>query len=137
VWEWRVEREARESPPYTLRPETWTRPSRLWASVTPVVLHHYPKRNRPGDVERIVRDACETARLPSPRCVKAGPVSFHRGAGHVRQVPLLESTPEGLCRYQVHCLLEFSEEVKGPILVGRGRYRSYGLFLPVREGGQS
>jgi CRISPR-associated protein Csb2 len=53
VWDWTLEREKRERPPWSLQRLSWTRASRIWASVTPVVLHHYPK-NRNGDVERIV-----------------------------------------------------------------------------------
>lgn len=136
VWEWRLEREDRESPPSTLCPETWTGPSRVWASVTPVVLHHYPKRNRPEDTERILRDACQTAHLPAPDRIATSPIAFHRATGHVRQMPFLEITPERLCRFQVHCMIEFPQEIEGPVLVGRGRYRGYGLLMPIRRGGE-
>jgi CRISPR-associated protein Csb2 len=64
VWEWELEREKREYPPMTLRSTTWTGPAREWASVTPVVLHHYPKPNREGDVERILVQSFESAGLP-------------------------------------------------------------------------
>jgi CRISPR-associated protein Csb2 len=133
-WKWRLERETREAPPHTLRVETWTRPSRLWASVTPVVLHHHPKYRRAGDVERIIREACRTALLAEPEHVWTQPVSGHRGAGHARGMPFFDGKSERLCSYQTHVRLGFAQTVRGPILVGRGRYRGYGLFRPVTEG---
>ena len=38
----------------------------------------------------------------------------------------------GLCKFQTHVVAEFEERVQGPVLVGRGRYRGYWLFRPVR-----
>jgi CRISPR-associated protein Csb2 len=133
VWEWKIERESRESPPATLRPETWTEPSRTWASVTPVVLHHYPKKSRPGDVELIVREAFLSALMPEPEEVLIRSVSALGGAGHARAMPAFDDGGVGLCRYQTHVLARFANPVRGPVLVGRGRYRGYGLFKPVAE----
>jgi len=68
---------------------------------------------------------------------RSGSVSWHRhkGAAHIRQMPMFEDQGSGLCRYQVHVVLEFAEPVGGPLLIGRGRYRGYGLCRPLREGG--
>jgi len=137
IWRWMLGRETRESPPFALRQETWTEPSRVWASVTPVVLHHHPRNGRPDHIQEIVRDACRTAQLPEPARVAVSPISWHRhkGAAHARQMPLLEDQGNGLCRYQVHVMIEFVEPVSGPMLLGRGRYRGYGLCRPLRKGG--
>ena len=133
AWEWRVEREKRTSAPETLAIQTWTRASRTWASVTPVVLHHYPKKNRDADVERIVREAFASALLPEPVAIEVQPVSQFRGVGHVKVMPDYEEGGAGLCRYQVHAVVRFAEPVQGPVLVGRGRFRGYGLFRPLKE----
>jgi CRISPR-associated protein Csb2 len=131
VWEWKLEREKREWPPVTLRAKTWTGPVRRWASVTPVVLHHYPKRNREGDVQRILLEAFDSARLPKPAQMDVQPVSSFEGAGHARSMPEFTDGGANLCRYQVHVVVEFPSPVEGPVLVGRGRYRGYGLLRPV------
>ena len=131
IWDWRLEREIRDSPPTTLRRSTWTGPSKLWASVTPVVLHHHPKK-REGDVERIAREAFASALLPEPVQLLVRPASVLEGAGHIRSMPTYDEGPTGLSRYQVHLLVEFASPVRGPILVGRGRFRGYGLFAPCR-----
>ena len=129
-WEWTLERETRDRPPKALRGDTWTRASRVWGSVTPVVLHHYPKKNRDDDAERIVLEAFESAALPRPAKVSIRSVSVFEGAGHARAVPPFTEGGEGLCRHQVHVVAEFEELLKGPMLVGRGRFRGYGLFRP-------
>jgi CRISPR-associated protein Csb2 len=130
AWKWKLGRENREYPPRTLRAKTWTGPARNWASVTPVVLHHYPKRNREGDVERILLEAFQSALMPSPAQIRVQPVSLFEGAGHARAMPEFADGGMSLCRYQVHIAVEFETPVEGPILVGRGRYRGYGLLRP-------
>ena len=131
VWEWELEREKREYPPLTLRATTWTEPARQWATVTPVVLHHHPKRNRDDDVQRILLQAFESARLPLPIEMRVQPVSHFEGAGHAQSMPQFTEGGENLCRYQVHVIVRFPVLVRGPVLVGRGRYRGYGLLRPV------
>jgi CRISPR-associated protein Csb2 len=133
AWEWQMSREKRERPPFTLRTQTWTGPSRVWASITPVVLHHYPKPGRVGDVERILREAFGSAQLPDPEAIFTRSVSMFEGAGHARSIPEFSEGGASLCRYQTHVLVHFSVPVEGPVLVGRGRFRGYGLFRPATE----
>ncbi len=132
VWHWRLDIEKRERPPQTLQRMSWTKPSRTWASVTPVVLHHHPKK-REGDVERIVREAFVSALLPEPQQVAVRPVSRVTGAGHVKELPPFNEGGKNLCRYQTHVVARFASPVRGPVLVGRGRFRGYGLFKPISD----
>lgn len=131
AWKWEAEREKREYPPVTLRAKTWIGPAYEWASVTPVVLHHYPKRKRGSDIERILLQAFESAGLPSPIEMRVQPVSVFEGAGHVRSMPDFTEGGQKLCRYQVHVAVKFPVPVEGPALIGRGRFRGYGLLRPV------
>jgi len=132
TWRWLLRREDRERPPLTLQRPNWTRASRVWASVTPVVLHHYPKK-REGDIERIVSEAFVSALLPEPQIIDVRSVSLVPGAGHALAVPQYAGGGEHLCRYQTHVLVRFARPVIGPVLVGRGRFRGYGLFKPVSD----
>jgi CRISPR-associated protein Csb2 len=132
AWRWQLRREDRERPPLSLQRLTWTRASRVWATVTPVVLHHYPKK-REGNVERILREAFVSALLPEPELIDVRSVSRVPGAGHALAVPQYAEGGENLCRYQTHVLARFTTPVVGPILVGRGRFRGYGLFRPVSD----
>lgn len=136
-WEWQLTRETRDRPPTALRAQTWTRPSRVWASVTPVVLHHYPKKNREGDVARILFEAFESALLPRPKAITSHPVSPLEGVGGARDIPEFTEGGQGMCRYQTHAVVEFEQPIQGPVLVGRGRFRGYGLFRPMWVTGES
>jgi len=133
VWRWTLEREKRERPPLTLQRLSWTKPSRTWASVTPVVLHHYPKK-RDGAVERIVKEAFVSALFPEPEIVSIRSVSAVEGAGHAMGLPPFTEGGASLCRFQTHVVVRFAQAVRGPMLVGRGRFRGYGLFRPLPEG---
>jgi len=63
--------------------------------------------------------------------MRVQPVSFFEGAGHAQSLPQFTEGGETLCRYQVHIIVRFPCLLRGPILVGRGRYRGYGLLRPV------
>jgi CRISPR-associated protein Csb2 len=135
TWQWDLGRETRPSPPTALRRETWTAASTRWATVTPVVLHHYPKRNRDGDIERILTEALVNSGYPAPVGLEFGPIPQWRGAEPAQDMPSYgEGDPKG-CRYHTHVSVTFPVPVTGPVLVGRGRYRGYGLFRPVRGQG--
>ena len=132
LWNWLLRRETRDRPPQSLQTNTWTEPTRHWASVTPVVLHHYPKKNREDDVIRILEEAFASAGLPKPKSLEARSASLFEGALHARSMPDFDEGGPALCRYQIHISVEFDRPVQGPVLVGRGRYRGYGLFRPAR-----
>jgi CRISPR-associated protein Csb2 len=132
IWKWELQRETRERPPLSLQRLRWTKPSLVWASVMPVVLHHHPKK-REGDVERIVREAFVSAQFPEPEVIEVRSVSAVSGAGHAMTMPPFAEGGANLCRYQTHVVARFAQPVSGPMLVGRGRFRGYGLFRPVVE----
>ncbi|MGH7040804.1 MAG: hypothetical protein ACREFY_01570, partial [Acetobacteraceae bacterium] len=72
-----------------------------------------------------------------PESVAVTPVSPFLGAGHARALPPYDEGGEGMCRYQTHVVVRFAQVIIGPLLVGRGRFRGYGLFRPFTEGGRS
>lgn len=140
---WTLRREDRATPPLALRSETWTGPSTVWASVTPVVLDRHPKNDPSDPTERAAwRDeiaasivaSCRRIGLPAPVAVDVDKTSWHRGAPRSRPgpggMPSL-ATKNGGARQQMHVLLNFDVEVRGPVLLGAGRYRGYGLFKPL------
>jgi CRISPR-associated protein Csb2 len=132
AWLWELQRELRQDPPLSLKASTWAGPSDCWASVTPVVLHHYPNKAKAEDVERILRDAFKSALLPDPESIQVSVVSAHTGAGSLRDVPAF-TEGSGLTRYSTHVVATFPHKVTGPMLVGRGRFRGYGLFRPLNR----
>lgn len=70
--------------------------------------------------------------LPKPAWISVRAASIFEGAPHARSMPDFSEGGAGLCKFQTHVVAEFEERVQGPVLVGRGRYRGYWLFRPVR-----
>ncbi len=116
---------------HTLRPRTWIGPARVWASATPIVLDRYPKKD--GDVEGIIARACERIGLPRPEKIDVMPASPFVGAPPARRMPTLPAKFGKTLDQHTHARLTFSEKVRGPVLLGAGRYRGYGLCRPVWE----
>lgn len=123
-----------ENPAYALRSETWTRASTTWGSVTPFVLDRLPPR-RHQDAEEWTRaqliEACGRQNLPHPSALELLPVSPFLGAPAAQAFsPLLRK--DGTRRWHLHARITFDTPVVGPLLLGAGRYRGYGLFRPMR-----
>ena len=131
-----IEVETRENPPKNLSSETWTRASRVWASVTPVVLNrHFDGKDRWERAAENVKDMCGHIGLPRPRSVSLHPVSLVEGVPHSREYPQLVRKDSGGRRSHNHAVIKFDEPVRGPVLVGAGRFRGYGLCRPIDERG--
>lgn len=129
-----IELETRERPPKNLDPDTWTRESRIWASVTPVVLNrHFDGKDRWEWAVESVKDMCGHIGLPRPREVRLHPVSLVEGVPHAREYPQLMRKNGGGRRSHNHTVIVFDEPVRGPVLVGAGRFRGYGLCRPMNE----
>ncbi len=132
-----VELESRERPPRNLDPATWTRVSRRWASVTPVVLNrHFDGKDKWERAAESVKDMCGHIGLPRPREVLLHPVSLVEAVPHAREYPLLMRKNGGGRRSHSHAVIVFDEPVRGPVLVGAGRFRGYGLCRPMDEKGE-
>lgn len=142
---WRLRLEDRTSPPRALLPETWTAPCDTWASITPVVLDRHPKtdpaKDRAGwvdEIAEIIAAACERIGLPRPVEIDVDKTSWHRGAPRSKPgsdgFPLIPHKGGGLVRPQTHVWMRFDVPVRGPILLGAGRYRGYGFCKPWVKG---
>lgn len=143
---WTLRQEDRSAPPLALRSETWCRASHIWASVTPVVLNRHPKIDPDKDraawfaeIAETVAASCEFSGLPRPVEIDLDKTSWHQGAPRARPggggFPLLPGKPGAPARQQVHVWLRFAEPVEGPVIVGAGRYRGYGLCKPWKKSG--
>ena len=130
------ELEVRESPPWNLQSQTWSRPSQIWASVTPIVLdRHFKGKDKWDKATEGVKDACIRIGLPRPTNVVMHPTSRVDGVPHAREFPPMKRKIDGGPRFQSHAVIVFDKPVQGPILVGAGRYRGYGLCRPLIKGG--
>jgi CRISPR-associated protein Csb2 len=129
----------------------WCRPARRWLTVTPVALDRFPGNLLSRDPATRDRAEAEAAESVARACVYAGladrveDVSVRIGltaplvglpavrvgqhAPGQRHYPGYR-TGSGQPRPCVHAEIEFPEPVRGPVLIGAGRYLGYGLCLP-------
>ncbi|WP_336885059.1 type I-G CRISPR-associated protein Csb2 [Methylomicrobium sp. RS1] len=127
-----VELDTRESPPWNLQVETWTYPSKQWASVTPVVLdRHFDGPDKWDKAAESVKDGCERIGLPRPVDVVLHPVSMFQGVPRSNEFFPITRKKDGGRMHHVHAVILFDEEVRGPVVVGAGRFRGYGLCRPL------
>jgi CRISPR-associated protein Csb2 len=117
--------------PHNLRQSTWTGPCRRWASVTPVLFDRFPKRNR-GGIEEVIAKGCEYVGLPRPSEVIADRYSPLFGVEpSFKYVKERRTGPKA--KLYTHVTLTFDQDVRGPILLGAGRYFGLGLLRPLRK----
>ena len=131
--EWHLEMERRDSPPAALRDATWTVESTRWATVTPVVFDRHAKdRGDNRQDEAMVALACQRIGLPRPRDVVISQVSLHEAVPHSRDFPRLRRKSDGGRMRHAHAIITFDRPERGPVILGAGRFRGYGLCKPVR-----
>lgn len=124
-----------------LHPRTWTQPSSQWVSATPVALD----RN-PGDLlatrPAVRAAAVEAARssiagairrigLPAPAAIDVVRSHAFLGRTAPRAYPRFPIDLRKPARVLVHVRVRFAQRVRGPILLGAGRYQGLGLCMPV------
>jgi CRISPR-associated protein Csb2 len=104
----------------------WSRPSRAWATVTPMVLDRFPGKGK--EDEEIAR-ACVHAGLPEPSAIMSARDPLVPGGASLGRsnLPRQETTP----RPFTHVRLHFPNPVPGPILLGAQRYLGMGLCAPT------
>src|SRR5262249_8884866 len=111
-------------------PRTWTGPAACWTSATPVLLDRFPKKNR-APVEDTIARSCQHAGLPRPARVAVSRYSPLHGvepSGRFLKVrPAADLPPPS-----THVTLTFDRPVRGPVLIGAGRYFGLGLMRPFK-----
>lgn len=140
--------ERRPAPPLALRAKTWTQPSRYWATVTPLVLDRFPKSDYDhhrsvwmSEVAETISNSCERAGLPQPTDIRISHNPYLSGVPRTKQTgncfpPMPVKRGNG-ARCMVHALIAFDRLVRGPVLLGAGRFLGYGLCKPMRFRGDS
>lgn len=124
----------------SLRAAAWCGPASVWYSATPMALDRNPGdlRSRDprrlteaiGDAVEIVCTACERIGLPRPKHVEVLPAAPWAGAAKAQHYPPYPGDVGRTQRVLTHVRLEFQPGVRGPILLGAGRFFGLGLFRP-------
>ena len=134
---WNVTPVTESSPPRSLRPDIWAAQpegATHWSTVTPVAFDRHAKTRNKADYQRELADmvakSCQRIGLPKPREVIITPVSAHLGTPPAHAFPKLKRK-DSSDRCHSHAILVFDEPVGGPILLGAGRFRGYGVCRPI------
>lgn len=127
----------------SLSTELWCRSSTRFITATPIALDKNPGNLRSNQHHTAHKAALEAQRSISESCLRvvgARPVSVEvslapllNGAQHVRQFLPWPSRPGLTPRVRVHADVRFEIPVRGPVLLGAGRYFGLGLCLPVDD----
>jgi CRISPR-associated protein Csb2 len=131
----------------SLDPTPYVGRARIWATCTPVVLDRHLKETdnagREAEIERLVRRACTNIGLPEPARVVPGKHSAVEGApsaypsGRAPAWTGWRLPPSLASRQLTHVVLQFENPVRGPVILGAGRFVGLGLcrvFDPVEQG---
>lgn len=139
-WRWVLRPVASPQPPQALQPSRWIRPACVWATVTPVILDRHPKPHFRKDplawqesCRSILSASFQRLGLPEPVEIIPSMTSVVHGAP-----PAPAFIPPGARsgrpqRFHLHSVIRFAVPVAGPMIVGAGRYRGYGLFVPLDD----
>lgn len=115
----------------TLLPERWQGPACEWATVTPVVFGHFPKR-RGKTAEEIIAVNCAQIGLPRPIGVRVAQWSPLKGVPPARAFRVTRK-PDEPKRFIAHVQLSFAEPVRGPVILGCMRHFGLGLCAPLYQ----
>jgi len=118
-----------------LKSFTWTEPACVWRTVTPVKLPLFPRRGL--SAEEVVAQACVDAGYISQEeigqlRVRVSFAPMWRGVAHARSFytrPPIGRPPRPL----IHAEVEFPFAIRGPVLIGAGRYAGFGVCRPHEE----
>ncbi len=129
-----------------LSPSRWCRPSTRFITATPIALDRHPGNLRSNsartahkasvEAQRVIADACERIGLPRPVSVEISLAPMLPGAQPVRAFRPWPGRSGRHGRARVHADIRFGRAVRGPVLLGAGRYFGLGLCMPVRDGGE-
>ena len=122
---------------WSLSPDRWCRASTRFVTATPIALDRNPgnlRSNRGGTARRAAMEAQQSISDACLRVVGVRPISVEvslapllPGAQHVRDFLPWPDRPGRTPRVRVHADICFGERVRGPLLLGAGRYFGLGL----------
>lgn len=132
---------------WALRAWAWCRPSERWVTVTPIALdanpgNLHPRGGDPADraerarqaderAREIVAAACVRVGLPTPTDVRLSLAPMIAGGLPVRAFDPFPREAGRLRRVRVHAEITFPSIIRGPVLLGAGRYFGLGLCRPI------
>jgi CRISPR-associated protein Csb2 len=123
----------------SLRPARYCRDASRWATVTPFVFDRFPKDKEGQDAAGIIAQACLNIGLPAPVEIELHKHSAARGSPSAQRhggepASAGYRLPRGSAlahRPLRHLILTFEQPVRGPLILGAGRFQGLGICLPL------
>ena len=112
--------------PMASNPRRWERSARTWVTAFPAI----HERHRPLDLAEVSR-WCKHAGLPAPIDFQWARTPLVPGAVDLAPVEVNRRGRKG--RPYSHVGLRFAEGVYGPVVIGSGRQRGFGLCVPIND----
>ena len=123
-----VARRDDEARPLATHPGRWLRRSRGWVTAVPAI----HERRRTLDLAEVAR-WCRHAGLSEPVAFRSARTPLVAGA--LDLAPVEVNRPGRPALPYSHVELRFAQAVPGPVVIGSGRQRGFGLCVPVDEVG--
>ena len=117
--------------PTAARPDRWQRWSTTWVTAVPAIHERYGRL----DLAEVGR-WCRNAGLPEPVAFRSARAPLAPGALslHPAEVQRPAHRRTVATKPYSHVELQFAEPVRGPVVVGGGRSRGFGICIPVENG---
>ena len=111
--------------------EKWSvldkQPAKKWRTVTPIILTGHPRRGRTLEmclIRALGQQGIPAGAIESVTTYTGPTVPKCPAAREFRVADYLNTTR------RVHAEIIFREPIKGPLVVGRGRFAGFGVMLP-------
>lgn len=103
-------------------------PAKRWRSLTPVILTGFTRRGRPAEaclMRALAQQGLPAETVESVAAFSGPIVPTAQRALDYRVQGYLDTTP------RVHAEIIFRRSMRGPLVIGRGRFSGFGLFVPA------
>lgn len=116
--------------PRTAGPSRWRQKSATWVTAVPAIHERFGRL----DLAEL-RRWCSHAGLPEPVAFRSARVPLVRGAIdlHPAEVRRAGAQEHDKAKPYSHVAVRFADAVRGPVVIGGGRSRGFGLCIPVRD----
>lgn len=119
-----------EDRPRAATPGRWLQRSKTWATAVPAIHERFGKLSLAE-----LRRWCRHAGLPEPVAFRSARVPLVPGALTLHPTEVQRPAPHarGTPKPYSHIELRFAEAVRGPVVIGGGRSRGFGLCVPISD----